>query len=376
MIVDPKNIIELTDAALAADYSRVRRTANLIARELTKAGKEAAAKELRSLVRKRGVPLRASGYLEALPVDSKSRLPLVEEQLCPEAPVFLGREANRIFQDFLTDAQHVAELSAKGLASRLCLLLSGPPGTGKTLLAAHVAAELSRPFYVVRLDSVISSLLGDTAKNIRRVFDFAPSQKAVLLLDEMDALAKLRDDRYELGELKRVVNTVIQGLDSLDSHTIVVAATNHPHLLDPAIWRRFPYQIDLGYPDAAVRASLWSHFLFEGQDESKLSELLASFSDGLSGADIEAVGLTARRHAVFDSRSVDLASVALAVFHSNQGKSALPQREALDAEQKRRLAQALKMRNGLTGADIGRLLGVTRQAVYAYLKQDAETQHG
>ena len=376
MTVDPKNVIELTDAALAADYTRVRRAANLIARELTKAGKEAAAKELRSLVRKRGVPLRASGYLETLPVDSKSRLPLVEEQPYPEAPVFLGTEANRIFHDFLTDAQHVGELSAKGLASRLCLLLSGPPGTGKTLLAAHVAAQLSRPFYVVRLDSVISSLLGDTAKNIRSVFDFVPSQKAVLLLDEMDAVAKLRDDRYELGELKRVVNTVIQGLDSLDSHTVVIAATNHSHLLDPAIWRRFPYKIALRYPDAGVREDLWSHFLFEDQDESKLSELLASFSEGLSGADIEAISLAARRHALFDSRSVDLASVALAVSHSDQGKTALPQREALDAQQKRRLAQELKVRNGLTGADIGRLLGVTRQAVYSYLKQDAETQHG
>ena len=376
MIVDPKNVIELTDAALAADYTRVRRAVNLIAREFTKAGKEAAAKELRSLVRKRGVPLRASGYLEALPVDSKSRLPLVEEQPWPEAPVFLGTEANRIFHDFLMDAQHVGELSAKGLASRLCLLLSGPPGTGKTLLAAHVAAQLSRPFYVVRLDSVISSLLGDTAKNIRSVFEFVPSQKAVLLLDEMDALAKLRDDRHELGELKRVVNTVIQGLDSLDSHTVVIAATNHPHLLDSAVWRRFPYKITLGYPDIGVRKDLWTHFLFEDQDESQLSELLASFSNGLSGADIEAISLAARRHALLNSRPLDLAAVALAVLHSDQGKSALPQRGGLNAEQKRRLAQELRVRNGLTGAAISRLLGVTRQSVYSYLKRDAEDQHG
>ena len=376
MTVDPTLVIELIDAALSADYTRVRRAANLIARELTKAGEEASAKELRALVRKRGVPLRASGYIETLPVDSKSRLPLVEERPWPETPVFLGTEANRAFHDFLRDAQHVDELSAKGLASQLGLLLSGPPGTGKTLLATHVASQLSRPFYVVRLDSVISSLLGDTAKNIRRVFDFVPSQKAVLLLDEMDAVAKLRDDRHELGELKRVVNTVIQGLDSLDSHAVVIAATNHPHLLDPSIWRRFPYKIDLGYPDEGVRKDLWSHFLFEDQDESKLSALLASFSEGLSGADIEAIGLTARRHALLDSRSVDLASVALAVVHSDQGKSILPQGEALDAEQKRRLAQDLKMQNDLTGAAIGRLLGVTRQAVYSYLKQDAETQHG
>lgn len=376
MTVDPKNVIELTDAALSADYTRVRRTVNVIARELAKAGNQIAAKELRSLVRKRGVPLRASGYFEALPVDSKSRLPLVEEQPWPEAPVFLDAEANRTFHDFLRDAQHVDELSAKGLASRLGLLLSGPPGTGKTLLAAHIAGQLGRPFYVVRLDSVISSLLGDTAKNIRTVFDFVPAQNAVLLLDEMDAVAKLRDDRHELGELKRVVNTVIQGLDSLDSHAVVIAATNHPHLLDPAIWRRFPYKIDLGFPDDSVREDLWRHFLFEEHDENKLSETLANISGGLSGADIEAIGLTARRHALLDSRPLDIASVALAIFYSTEGKSNLPQRESLDAEQKKHLAQALKDKNHLSGANIGRLLGVTRQAIYSYLKQDEETQDG
>ncbi|WP_244492385.1 ATP-binding protein, partial [Aureimonas sp. AU12] len=121
--------------------------------------------------------------------------------------MFLNEGGCRVFSDFVADAQRIDELSAQGLASRLGLLLSGPPGTGKTLLAGHVAAQLSRPLYVVRLDSVISSLLGDTAKNIRSVFDFVPARNAVLFLDEMDAVAKLRDDRHELGELKRVVNT-------------------------------------------------------------------------------------------------------------------------------------------------------------------------
>lgn len=209
MPIDPKHLIELTDAALAADYTRVRRAANSLARELEKTGDEAAAKELRAVVKKRGVPLRASGYMETLPVDLKSRLPLVEEQAWPSNPIFLNDEASRTFRDFLSDVENVDALSAKGLASRLGMMLSGPPGTGKTLLAGHIAARLNRPFYVVQLDSVISSLLGDTAKNIRTVFDFVPSRNAVLLLDEMDAIAKLRDDRNELGELKRVVNTVI-----------------------------------------------------------------------------------------------------------------------------------------------------------------------
>ena len=143
------------------------------------------------------------------------------------------------------------------------------------MLTTHLATRLSRPFYIVRLDSVISSLLGDTAKNIRAVFEFVPSQNAVLLLDEMDAVAKLRDDLHELGELKRVANTVIQELDSLDSHAIVVVATNHSHLLDPAIWHRFLYKIHLENPDMEVREGLWNHFLFEDEDGGRLSEVLA-----------------------------------------------------------------------------------------------------
>ncbi|WP_430246197.1 AAA family ATPase [Neorhizobium sp. DAR64861/K0K2] len=369
MTIEMKNVLELADAALSADYTRVRRAANALARDLDKNGETSIAKELKALVRKRGVPLKASGYMESLPVDSKSRLPLVEEQTWPDTPIFLNESGWRVFGDFIADARRIDDLSAKGLASRLGLLLSGPPGTGKSLLAGHIAAQLSRPLYVVRLDSVISSLLGDTAKNIRSVFDFVPARNAVLFLDEMDAVAKLRDDRHELGELKRVVNTVIQALDGLDPSSIVVAATNHAHLLDPAIWRRFPYKIDLGLPEESVRADLWRHFLFEDKDEDGRAELFATVSEGLSGADIETMSLSARRHAVHDSRDIDFGAVIAALLEPRSGRTAPVQRQPLDAEQKRQVAIALKEKYGLAGADTARILGVSRQAIYAYLKQ-------
>ncbi len=374
--IDPKDLIELIDAALAADYTRVRRMANGAARALEKDGAVGAATELRALIRKRGVPLRASGYMESLPVDAKSRLPLVEEQPWPGNPLFLNEEATRTFQDFLGDVENIDKLSSKGLASRLALMLSGPPGTGKTLLAGHVAARLNRPFYVVRLDSVISSLLGDTAKNIRTVFDYVPSKNAVLFLDEMDAVAKLRDDRHELGELKRVVNTVIQGLDSLDEHAVVLAATNHPQLLDSAIWRRFPYKIELKIPETEVRVDLWRYFLFEDKDTEARAEDLAVISDGLSGADIETIALTARRHALLDSRELDLGTVALAIVNTRAGRSSMPQKEPLEPDQKRQLAIALKDKGELTVTNIARLLNVTRQSVYLYLKPEGDTSHG
>lgn len=373
MPVDAKSLLELTDAALAADYTRVRRAVEAMARGLSAAGDDKTAKELRALIRKKGVPLRTSGFVETLPVDAKSRLPLIEEHTWPTSPIFLGDAAKAVFDDFVADAHHVDELSAQGLSSRLCLLLSGPPGTGKSLLAGHIAAQLKRPFYTIRLDSVISSLLGDTAKNIRSVFDFVPAKGAVLFLDEMDAVAKLRDDRQELGELKRVVNTVIQGLDSLDDRSVVVGATNHAHLLDPAIWRRFPYKIEMGKPSTDVRKALWEHFLFADKS-TDAAALLSRLSDDLSGADIENIALTTLRHAVLDKREPDLASVLKAIL-SPDTHHRRPQRATLTTDEKRRLAREAHQKFGLNGAEIGRLLGVTRQAAAGYLK-DEDVSHG
>jgi hypothetical protein len=371
MSVPAEDVIELVDAALAADYTRVRRVGTKIARALT-SGDVAAADKLRALIRRRGVPLRASGYAEALPIDMKSRLPLIEEQAWPTVPVFLDGANQTVVKDFLADAKHVELLSSKGIATRLCMLIAGPPGTGKSLLAGHIAAQLGRPLYTVRLDSVISSLLGDTAKNIRSLFDFVPTRDGVLFLDEMDAIAKLRDDRQELGELKRVVNTVIQGLDSLDDRAVVIAATNHPQLLDTAIWRRFPYKIELGPPDEAVRVDMWRYFLFEDDAASPYPTLLARASGGLSGADIQTIALAARRQGVLEGHAIDTGAVAWAAYEASSGRPTPPPRGHLTTEQKRTLAIGLVHEKGVSQADVARLIGVTRQAVSGYLKEGGD----
>ena len=200
---------------MTADYTAVRRLGSRIAKQMAEQHDLEGAKALQNLLRKRGVPLQASGHAETLPRDAGSRLPLIEEEQWPTTPIMLGGEAGQTISQFIEDAQHIDLLAEKGVSARLGLLLYGPPGTGKTLLAGHIAASLHRPLYVARLDSLISSRLGETAKNLRGIFEFIPARNAILVLDEMDAIAKLRDDRHELGELKRVVNTVLQGLDSL-----------------------------------------------------------------------------------------------------------------------------------------------------------------
>lgn len=130
-------------------------------------------------------------------------------------------------------------LSIYGFHPKRKLLFAGPPGCGKTLCAEIIAGEIGLPILYTRFDAVISSYLGETASNLRRIFDFAAKGTWVIFFDEFDAIGKSRDDPTEHGELKRVVNTFLQLLDSFQSESIFIAATNHEKLLDRALWRRF-----------------------------------------------------------------------------------------------------------------------------------------
>jgi KaiC/GvpD/RAD55 family RecA-like ATPase len=375
MQVDSSALIELLDAAMAADYTRLRRIGSRMARALAENDDMEGAKAIQSLLRQRAVPLQTSGYSEALPRDAGSRLPLIEEGQWPSTPVLLGDQEGRAVSRFLEDARNIELLSRKGVSARLGLLMHGPPGSGKTLLAGHIAAQLQRPIYIVRLDSLISSRLGETAKNIRGVFEFIPQQQAVLFLDEMDAIAKVRDDRHELGELKRVVNTVLQGLDSLSDDVVVIGATNHAHLLDPAIWRRFPYKVELKMPDAGVRAAMWTQFLFEGQGGREAdAKLLASLSDGLSGADVENIALAARRRAILDGAFPSMPHILNAVIGSRAGAPNLIDDCELTLDDRRRLALDLRDKAGMTVTDVAKVIGVSRQMAHRYLPSN-EASH-
>ncbi|MBY8335589.1 AAA family ATPase [Alteriqipengyuania sp. NZ-12B] len=373
MNVDAPTLFKLFEAAISADYTTVRRIGGQLARKLAEEKDPEAAKALQALLRKRGVPLQASGYVEALPRDAGSRLPLVEEEQWPTTPLFLNEESSHTIEQFLEDAANISMLSEEGVSSRLGVLLYGAPGTGKSLLAGHIAAKLARPFYVARLDSVISSRLGETSKNIRSMFDFIPTKEAVLFLDEMDAIAKLRDDRHELGELKRVVNTVLQGLDSLTDDVIVIGATNHPHLLDPAIWRRFPYKVELRAPDEDVRAAMWLHFLYQDRDaEASHARLLARLSAAMSGAEIEGLSLAARRRSIINKQPPNLPHILLAIDAASDGVPRLPAGHELSPEERKRLARMLVDKGDLPQTEIAQMLGVSRQMVHRYLREEKD----
>lgn len=142
-------------------------------------------------------------------------------------------------------------LRVYGLQAKQKLLFAGPPGCGKTITAEVIATELGLPMLYTRFDAVISSYLGETASNLRQVFDFANKGTWVVFFDEFDAIGKSRDDLGEHGELKRVVNTFLQLMDSFSSDSIFIAATNHERLLDNALWRRFDDILFFDKPNTA-----------------------------------------------------------------------------------------------------------------------------
>ncbi|MBZ5525887.1 MAG: AAA family ATPase, partial [Acidobacteriia bacterium] len=248
-----------------------------------------------------------ASFAKVLPVDSESRFPLIERvKARTEAPVFLAQAQWDTVNEFLSIAKSYAQADVNGGSTSLSFLLYGPPGTGKSRLARHIAKELGLDLYVARLDGLISSFLGSTSKNIRALFDFAAKTPCVLFLDEFDAIAKLRGDSQELGELKRVVNSFIQNLDTLGSQSIVIAATNHHELLDSAVWRRFSYRLALDFPSAELREKMWEQFISPLQFTAREIELLADLSEGFSGSDIYEVCVRLHRRRITTQQSLEL----------------------------------------------------------------------
>ncbi len=151
-------------------------------------------------------------------------------------------------KELVEEHQRAELLKSYGLAPRNKILFAGPPGNGKTSLAEAVACELMYPMLVIRYESLIGSYLGETAARLQKVFDIARMRQCVLFFDEFETLGKERGDTKETGEIKRVVSTLLLQIDRLPSHTVVITASNHPELLDRAVWRRFQIRVELGEP--------------------------------------------------------------------------------------------------------------------------------
>lgn len=194
-------------------------------------------------------------------------------------------------------------LDAAGVPRRNRVLLYGPPGNGKTSIAEAMAAELGWPLVRARIDSLVSSYLGETAGNLRSLFEFARATASVVLLDEFDSLGKLRDDPTDHGELRRVVNTVLQLVDRYQGKGFIVAATNTPEVLDSALWRRFDEVVEVPLPDASLTGELLARLL-PRLDSATSIAAAAKRLEGLPYAAVEHAAHGARRRALTDGRAL------------------------------------------------------------------------
>ncbi len=237
----------------------------------------------------RKLPLGNTVDYRDLPRDRERDHPLVEVHSTNRTSydMILSEENRCTLDAILHEYRRGDILRTHGLSPRRRLLFCGPPGCGKTLCAHVIAHELELPLLYVRFDSVISSYLGETSANLRKVFDFAGRGDWVILFDEFDAIGKNRDDPSEHGELKRVVNSFLQMLDGFVSDSIIIAATNHERALDTALWRRFDEIVYMGLPERPqVRALLERKLAAVRHDHVDLSRFTRQMV-GATYADIE-----------------------------------------------------------------------------------------
>lgn len=227
-------------------------------------------------------------------------------------PVY-GSSAKATIDDLLAEWGNSSALSAFGVEPTRSLLIYGPPGTGKTLTAHYVAEELCLPLVTARIDGLISSFLGTTARNIANLFDFANRYACILLLDEFDALAKLRDDPHEVGEIKRVVNTLLQNLDARRQFGVTIAITNHDGLLDPAVWRRFETQLHIGEPETDAREALIRRFLAPIEADDATIRIFSFCLPRRSGADLERICRAVKRFTAMTGQSPEPPTLLLAL---------------------------------------------------------------
>ncbi len=229
---------------------------------------------------------------DRLPKNKERNLPLlqIKEPVRRLEDVVLSDDNVSLLDELLQEHHRAETLKSYGLQPADKMLFCGPPGCGKTLTAEVLASELGLLLAIVRIDSVISSFLGETAANLRQIFDFIPTMPMVVLFDEFDAIAKERADEAEHGELKRVVNAFLQMLDTYEGKSILVAATNHERILDSAVWRRFDEVLIFESPNLEQLRCLLSVKLRGLRREFEIEDShIVSLFKGMSHADVERV---------------------------------------------------------------------------------------
>lgn len=295
-----------------------------VAARAARGGQERFAQELRDLVDslRKGSPARLA---RPIPVTKpRGELAGLLSVSYPEtrmADLVLEPTVRTRLDRVILEQRQQDSLRQQGFRPIRRLLLIGPPGTGKTMTASALAGELHLPLFVIRLDALITKFMGETAAKLRMVFDAVAETRGVYLFDEVDALAGERARSNDVGEIRRVLNSFLQFLEVDDAESILVAATNHPQILDSAMFRRFDTVIQYPLPTPEVVREVIRNRLANVRMGPIAWPGVVSAAKGLSHSEITLAAERAAKDAILTKQPVIRSEDLVAALSDRQGRS-------------------------------------------------------